>query len=86
MVRQVELPPKEGGIVTEVGTRWTLPLTVTVLHLSFLGDAYCFPSIVLCTLLSHPLSSSGLLFFACYCSCTIIVLTVAIVLPFLVVQ
>jgi hypothetical protein len=85
-VRQVELPPKEGGIVTEVGTRWTLPLTVTVLRLPFLGDACCFPSIVSLTLLSHPLSSSGLLFFLCYCSHVAIVLIVTIVLPFLVVQ
>jgi hypothetical protein len=60
-MRQVELPPKEGGIVMEVGTRWTLPLTVTVLRLSFLGDAYCFLSIVSPRLLSCPLSSSGLL-------------------------
>jgi hypothetical protein len=80
-VRQVELPPKEGGIVTEVGTRWTLPLTVTVLRLSFLGDAYCFPSIVSLMLLSRPLSSGGLLFFTCYCSRVVIVLTVTIVLP-----
>jgi hypothetical protein len=32
----VELPPKEGGIVTEVGTHWTLPLTDTILHPPFL--------------------------------------------------
>jgi hypothetical protein len=64
----------------EVGTRWTLPLMVTVLRLPFLGDAYCFPSIVSLALLFHPLSSSGLLFFPCYCSCVAIVLTVAIVL------
>jgi hypothetical protein len=85
-MRQVELPPKRGGIVTEVGTRWTLPLTVTVLHLSFLGDVYCSLSIVSLTLLSCPLSSSGLLFFIGYCSRPVIVLTVTIVLPLLVVQ
>jgi hypothetical protein len=85
-MRQVELPPKEGGIVMEVGTRWTLPLTVTVLRLSFLGDIYCFLSIVLLALLSRPLSSSGLLFFVGYCSRLLIVLTVAIVLPLLVAQ
>jgi Reverse transcriptase (RNA-dependent DNA polymerase) len=68
--------------VTEVGTRWTLPLTDAVLRLPFLGDAYCSPSIVSLALLSHSLSSSGLLFFPCYCSCVAIVLTVPIVLPF----
>jgi hypothetical protein len=73
-------------LVTEVGTHWTLPLTVTVLHLSFLGDAYCFPSIVSFVLLSCPLPSSGLLFFTHYCSHTVIVLTIAIVLPLSVVQ
>jgi hypothetical protein len=72
--------------VTEVGTRWILPLTVTVLCLSFLGDVFCFPSIVLLAPLSRPLLSSGLLFFVGYCSHTIIVLTIAIVLPLLVVQ
>jgi hypothetical protein len=46
MARQVELPPKEGGIVMKVGTCWTLPLTVAGLCLPFLGNAYCFPSIV----------------------------------------
>jgi hypothetical protein len=46
-MRQVELPPKEGGIVMEVGTYWTLPLTVTILRFPFLNA-----SIVLC-LLSH---------------------------------
>jgi hypothetical protein len=85
-MRQVELPPKEGGIVMEVGTCWTLPLTVTVLHLSFLDDAYCFPSIVSLVLLSCPLSSSGLLFLIGYCSHTVIVLTIAIVLPLQVAQ
>jgi hypothetical protein len=79
-VRQVELPPKEGGIVMEVGIRWTLPLTVALLRLPFLGDAYCLPSIVSLMLLSRPLLSSGLLFFSCYCSCIAIVLTIAIVL------
>jgi hypothetical protein len=78
----MELPPKGGGIVTEVGTRWTLPLTVTVLHLPFLGDAYCFLSIVSLTLLSCPLSSSGLLFFPYYRSHVTIVPTAPIVLPF----
>jgi hypothetical protein len=68
--------------VTEVGTRWTLPLMVTVLCLPFLGDAYCFLSIVSLALLSRPLSSSGLLFFPCYCSCVAVVLTSVIVLPF----
>jgi hypothetical protein len=86
MVRQVELPPKEGGIVTEVGTHWTLPLTATILRLPFLGGVYCFPSIVSFALLSCPLSSSGLLFFTRYCSCVIVVLTAAIVLPSSVVQ
>jgi hypothetical protein len=81
-MRQVELPPKEGGIVTEVGTRWTLPLTATVLRLPFLGDVYCFPSIVSLALLSCPLSSSGLLFFPYYCSRVSIVLITLIVLPF----
>jgi hypothetical protein len=85
-MRQVELPPKGGGIVMEVGTCWTLPLTVTILHLSFLDDAYCFLFIVSLALLSHPLSSSGLLFFARYCSYVVIVLTVAIVLPYPVAQ
>jgi hypothetical protein len=68
--------------VTEVGTRWTLPLTATVLRLPFLGDDYCFPSIVSLMLLSRPLSSSGLLFFPCYCSRVPIVLIALIVLPF----
>jgi hypothetical protein len=81
-MRQVELPPKGGGIVTEVGTRWTLPLTVAVLRLPFLDDAYCSPSIVSLALLSRPLSSSGLLFFPGYCVRVAIVLPVPIVLPF----
>jgi hypothetical protein len=62
-MRQVELPSKGGGIVTEVGTCWTLPLTVAVLRLPFLDAAYCSPPIVSFALLSRPLSSSGLLFF-----------------------
>jgi hypothetical protein len=69
-------------VVTEVGTRWTLPLTVAVLHLPFLNAAYCSPSIVSLVLLSRPLSSSGLLFFLCHCSRVAIVLTVPIVLLF----
>jgi hypothetical protein len=68
--------------VTEVGTRWTLPLTEAVLRLPFLDDTYCFPSIVSLALLSRPLSSSGLLFFCCYCSPVSIVLVTLIVLPF----
>jgi hypothetical protein len=66
----------------EVGTRWTLPLTAAVLRLPFLDAAYCSPSIVPLVLLSRSLSSSGLLFLPCYCSCVAIVLTVSIVLPF----
>jgi hypothetical protein len=49
---------------------------------SFLDDAYCSPSIVPLALLSRPLSSSGLLFFCCYCSPVSIVLVTLIVLPF----
>jgi hypothetical protein len=78
----VELPPKGGGIVTEVGTRWTLPLTVAVLCLPFLDVAYCSLSIVSLVLLSCPLSSSGLLFFPGYCFAFPIVLTIPIVLSF----
>jgi hypothetical protein len=53
--------------VMKVGTRWTLPLTATILRLPFLADSYCSRVIVLLALLFSPLSSSGLLFFACYC-------------------
>jgi hypothetical protein len=72
--------------VMEVGTRWTLPLTVTVLRLPFVYAAYCSPSIVSLALLSHPLSSSGLLFFPCDCSRVVIVLTVSICSPVSVAQ
>jgi hypothetical protein len=75
-------PPTPSVVVTEVGTRWTLPLTVAVLRLPFLDDVYCSPSIVSLALLSRPLSSSGLLFFPCYCSPVSIVLVTFIVLPF----
>jgi hypothetical protein len=54
----VELPPKGGGIVTEVGTCWTLPLTVAVLHLPFLDAAYCSPSIVFVYCLARTIVSS----------------------------
>jgi hypothetical protein len=74
--------PAKPNSVTEVGTRWTLPLTVAALRLPFLDATYCSLSIVSLALLSRPLSSSGLLFFPCYCSHITIVLTVLIVLPF----
>jgi hypothetical protein len=45
-MRQVELPPKGGGIVTEVGIRWTLPLRVAMLRLPF----FLMSAIVSCLL------------------------------------
>jgi hypothetical protein len=66
-MRQVELSPKEGGIVMEVGTCWTLPLTAMILHFPFLADSYCSWFIVSLVSLFCPLLSSGLLFFTCYC-------------------
>jgi hypothetical protein len=62
------------NIITEVGTRWTLPLTVTMLCLSFLGDSYCSPSIVsicvivLFTFVQWTIVLHLLLFPRCYCA------------------
>jgi hypothetical protein len=85
-MRQVELPPKEGGIVTEVGTRWTLPLMVMILRLPFLGDAYCFLSNCLALVIVSSTFIQWTIVFVSYCSHTVIVLTVVIVSLSLVAQ